>query len=87
MAVIAGELVAVGSTWAMSERYADVAVVTAEPWRGRGLATACAALVAAAIVAGLNREGQVKKPREVTFAALWALAGAVPRCISSPLMQ
>jgi GNAT superfamily N-acetyltransferase len=48
-AVINEELVAVGSTWATSVRYADLAVVTFEPWRGRGLATACAALVAAAI--------------------------------------
>lgn len=48
-AVIDGELAAVGSTWAMSARYADLAVVTAGPWRGRGLATACAGLVAAAI--------------------------------------
>jgi hypothetical protein len=31
-AVIAGELVAVASTWAVSEKYADLAVVTAGPW-------------------------------------------------------
>lgn len=33
-AVIDGELVAVAATWAGSERYADLAVVTAGPWRG-----------------------------------------------------
>jgi hypothetical protein len=54
-AVIDGELVAVGSTWAMSVRYADMAVVTASSWRGRGLATACAGLVAVAI----QRSGRV----------------------------
>jgi GNAT superfamily N-acetyltransferase len=48
-AVVDGELVAVGSTWAVSARYADLAVVTVSTWRGRGLATACASLVAAAI--------------------------------------
>jgi hypothetical protein len=53
--VIEGELVAVASTWALSERYADLAVVTAESWRGRGLATACAGLAAADI----RRSGRV----------------------------
>ena len=48
-AVIEGELVAVASTWAVSERYADLSVVTAGPWQGRGLVTACASLVAASI--------------------------------------
>jgi predicted GNAT family acetyltransferase len=54
-AVIEGELVAVVSTWAVSQRYADLAVVTAVPWQGRGLATACAGLVAA----GIRRSGRV----------------------------
>jgi hypothetical protein len=54
-AVIDGELVAVASTWAVSERHADLSVVTAGPWRGRGLATACAGLVAASI----QRSGRV----------------------------
>jgi hypothetical protein len=54
-AVIDGKLVAVASTWAVSERYADLAVVTAGPWRGRGLATACSGLVAADI----RRSGRV----------------------------
>ena len=48
-AVVDGELVAVGSTWAVSKLYADLAVVTLDARRGRGLATACAGLVAAAI--------------------------------------
>ena len=54
-AVIEGELVAVASTWAVSGRYADLAVVTAAFWRGRGLATACAGLV----VAVIQRSGRV----------------------------
>jgi hypothetical protein len=54
-AVADGELVAVASTWAVSERYADLSVVTAGPWRGRGLATECAGLVAA----GIRRSGRV----------------------------
>jgi RimJ/RimL family protein N-acetyltransferase len=54
-AVVDGELVAVATTWAVSERHADLSVVTAGPWRGRGLATACAGLVAA----GLRRSGRV----------------------------
>ncbi len=48
-AVIDSELVAVASTWAVSERYADLAVVTADRWHGRGLATSCAGLVAARV--------------------------------------
>jgi RimJ/RimL family protein N-acetyltransferase len=54
-AVVEGELVAVASTWAMSDRYADLSVVTAGPWRGRGLITACAGLV----VVGIRRSGRV----------------------------
>jgi GNAT acetyltransferase len=54
-AVIGGELVAVASTWAVSDRHADLSVVTAGPWRGRGLVTACAGLVVAAI----RRSGRV----------------------------
>jgi RimJ/RimL family protein N-acetyltransferase len=52
--VIDGELVAVTSTWAVSGRYADLAVFTAGPWRGQGLATACASLV----VADIRRSGR-----------------------------
>jgi hypothetical protein len=48
-AVVDGELVAVASTWAVSEKYADISVVTTGPWRDRGLAMACAGLVAAVI--------------------------------------
>jgi hypothetical protein len=54
-AVIDGELVAVASTWAVSEKYADLSVVTAGPWRGRGLVTACAGRV----VADIRRSGRV----------------------------
>jgi hypothetical protein len=54
-AIIDGELVAVASTWAESEGYADLSVVTSEPWRGRGLATACAGLW----VASIQRSGRV----------------------------
>ena len=54
-AVIGGELMAVASTWAVSERFADLAVITAGPWRDRGLATACAGLV----VEDIRRSGRV----------------------------
>ena len=54
-AVIDDELVAVASTWAVSEKYADLSVVTAGPWRGRGLVTACAGLV----VVDIRRTGRV----------------------------
>ena len=54
-AVVDGELVAVASTWAMSEKYADISVVTAGPWWGRGLATASAGLVAT----GIRRSGRM----------------------------
>jgi hypothetical protein len=45
-AVVDGGLIALACTTAQSLRHADVSVVTAGPWRGQGLATACAALVA-----------------------------------------
>jgi hypothetical protein len=54
-AVVDGELVAVASTWAVSEKYADISVVTDGPWRGRGLAMASAGLVAT----GIQRSGRV----------------------------
>ena len=54
-AVIDGILMAVASTWAVSERYADLAVVIAGPWRDQGLATTCAGLLAA----GVRRSGRV----------------------------
>jgi predicted GNAT family acetyltransferase len=68
-AVIEGELVAVASTWAVSEKHADLAVVTAGPWRGRGLATACSGLVAA----GVRRSGRVPvwSTGEDNLASLW----------------
>ncbi len=45
-AMVDGGLVALACTTAQTERHADVGVVTVESWRGRGLATACAFLVA-----------------------------------------
>jgi hypothetical protein len=54
-AVVGGVLVALACTTAQSLRHADVSVVTAGPWRGQGLATACASLVAD----GVRRAGRV----------------------------
>jgi hypothetical protein len=54
-AIIGGELMAVASTWAVTDRYADLSVVTTGPWRGRGLVTACAGLV----VVDIRRSGRV----------------------------
>ena len=54
-AVIDGELVAVASTWAVSERYRRPGGRNCGPWRGQGMATACAGLVAA----GIQRSGRV----------------------------
>lgn len=45
-AVISGRLVAVALTSALTGRHADVGVATLDGWRGRGLATAAASLVA-----------------------------------------
>jgi len=45
-AVVGGAVVSIGHTSARTSRYADIGVFTAEQWRGRGLATAAAALVA-----------------------------------------
>jgi GNAT superfamily N-acetyltransferase len=45
-AVVDGGLVSLACTTAQTEGHADLGVVTAEPWRGQGLATACAALTA-----------------------------------------
>ncbi len=44
-AIIGDQLVAAAFTAGLGDRYADVGVVTRESWRGRGLATACAATV------------------------------------------
>ena len=43
------------ATTAQTERHADVGVVTMEEWRGQGMATACAALVAE----GIHQSGRV----------------------------
>ncbi len=45
-AIVNGQLVAIATTYARSERHADIGVATLEDWRGRGYATACASLVA-----------------------------------------
>lgn len=54
-AVVEGYLVALACTTAQTGRHADVGVVTVEEWRGQGVATACAALVAD----GIHRSGRV----------------------------
>jgi hypothetical protein len=53
--IVAGAVVAIAFTSARTAGHADIGVTTLEPWRGRGLATAAASLVAAAIQA----EGQI----------------------------
>ncbi len=45
-AVVDGSLVALADTTAQTVRHAEPGVVTARPWRGRGLATACKARTA-----------------------------------------
>jgi GNAT superfamily N-acetyltransferase len=54
-AVVDDRLVALACTTALTERRADLGIVTREEWRGQGLATACAALVAD----GVHRTGRV----------------------------
>jgi RimJ/RimL family protein N-acetyltransferase len=49
--IVAGAVVAIAFTSARTAAHADIGVTTLEPWRGRGLATAAASLVAAAIQA------------------------------------
>ena len=44
-AIVSGKVVAAASTGAVTAKYADIAVRTAEPWRGRGFATAAASIV------------------------------------------
>jgi hypothetical protein len=50
-AAIEGRLVAIAHTYALTERHADIGVSTLLEWRDRGLSTAAAALVAAAVQA------------------------------------
>ena len=45
-AVVGGRIVATAQTAAITTRYADIGVATEERWRGRGLATAAASIVA-----------------------------------------
>ncbi len=54
-AVVEDRLVAVAFTAARGDRHVGVGIVTAEPWRGRGLATAAAVLVCGEI----QRAGQL----------------------------
>lgn len=54
-AVVDGGLVALACTRAQAMRHADLGVATAGSWLGRGLATACAALV----VAKIQRSGRL----------------------------
>ena len=54
-AVVDGDLVALACTTAQTERHADVGIVTMEAWRGQGMATACAALVAD----GIRQSGRI----------------------------
>jgi RimJ/RimL family protein N-acetyltransferase len=49
-AVVDGRLVAIASTCARAERHAEIQIYTLEEWRGRGLASAAASLVARRIV-------------------------------------
>ena len=48
-AIDAGRLVAIASVSFTTDRHADIGVSTLEEWRGRGLATAAASLVAQAV--------------------------------------
>jgi hypothetical protein len=50
-ALVDGAVVALAFTSARAAAHADIGVATLEPWRGRGLATAAASLVAARIQA------------------------------------
>lgn len=45
-AVIAGHVVAIAQTYALTARHAEIGAVTLPPWRNRGFATAAASLVA-----------------------------------------
>ena len=45
-AVVDGRIVSTAQTAAITDRYADIGVATDEQWRGRGLATAAASIVA-----------------------------------------
>lgn len=50
-AIIAGQVVAIAHTASLTARHADLGVATLAPWRGRGLATAAASLVAGRVQA------------------------------------
>lgn len=46
-AIVDGEIVTIAHTSAITDRHADIGVMTLDPWRGRAFATAAASLVAA----------------------------------------
>jgi hypothetical protein len=48
-AIVAGALVGIAHTSAITDAYADIGVLTLQPWQGRGFATAAASIVAATI--------------------------------------
>jgi GNAT superfamily N-acetyltransferase len=54
-AIVDGDLVALACTSAQTKRHADLGVATEGSWQGRGLATACAALV----IAEIHRSGRL----------------------------
>ena len=45
-AIVDGDVVTIAYTSAITERHADIGVMTPEPWRGRAFATSAASLVA-----------------------------------------
>ena len=45
-AIVDGEVVTIAHTLAVTDRHADIGVMTLEPWRGRAFATSAASLVA-----------------------------------------
>lgn len=54
-AIVEGEIVSLAHTFAWSPRYVDLGVTTHEAWRGHGLATSAAAIVAGEVI----RRGRV----------------------------
>ena len=49
-AIVEGEIVSLAHTFAWSRRYVDLGVTTHEDWRGQGLATSAAAIVAGEVI-------------------------------------
>lgn len=71
-AIVGEEIVALAYTSARSAAYADIAVATLPPWRGRGFATAAAALV----IQQVQAEGQIPvwSTGATNAASLWMAA-------------